>query len=231
MPRRCPSERREKRRGRPPTREITEPQRSTLQAIRAFTAKRGFPPTMKELGDILGVAPASAHEQVNHLVRKGYLRREPRKARSIEIVEGPEHDVASLEPVPILGTVAAGQPLFAEENIVGELLVAESMLSGGRLFAIKVSGDSMVRAQIRGGDYVVVRQQPAAETGDLVVAILGGETTVKRLSVTDARIELRSENPRCSPIIIGPDDDPGIQGKVVAVLRKPPGEFRTRSPG
>ena len=217
------------RRGRRPTTEITEPQQRTLRAIRAFVAKRGFPPTMKELGEILGISAASAHEQVSHLIRKGCLRREARKARSLEIVEGPEHDVADLVPVPIVGTVAAGLPLLAEENIVGELLVERSMLRGGRHFALEVRGDSMVRADIHDGDYVVVRQQPIAESGDIVVALLGDEATVKRLSIVNDRIELRPENPRFRPMVIGPDDDLRIQGKVVAVRRRPPDERRSRS--
>jgi repressor LexA len=220
-----------KRRGRRPTTEITEPQRSTLRAIRAFIAKRGFPPTMKELGDILGIAPASAHEQVSQLVRKGFVRRDPRKARSIEIVEEPEQDVADLAPVPIVGTVAAGVPLLAQENIVGELLVERGVVRGGRHFALEVSGDSMVRADIHDGDYVVVRQQPIAESGDIVVALLGDEATVKRLSIAQDRIELRPENPRYRSMVIGPDDDLRIQGKVVAVRRRPPDERHSRSRG
>jgi len=220
----------EKRRGRPTSTEITEPQRRTLRAIQAFIGKRGFPPTSKELGDILGISSASAYEQVSQLVRKGYVKREPRKARSLEIVEEPEREVAGLEPVPIVGTVAAGQPLLAEENIVGELLVEQNMVRGGRHFALEVHGDSMVRAGIASGDYVVVRQQPVAESGDVVVALLGDEATVKRLSISAERIELRPENPRYRPIVIGPDDDLRIQGKVVAVRRPPPGDRPLRRP-
>ena len=222
------SEQRGKRRGRRPSEEITEPQRQTLNAIRAYIAKRGFPPTMQELGGILGIAATSAHQQVGQLVRKGYVRREPRKARSLEILKDPEQEVAGLEPVPIVGTVAAGQPLFAEENIVGELLVERGMLRGGRHFALEVRGDSMVRADIRDGDYVVVRQQPVAETGDIVVALLGDEATVKRLRIAEERIELRPENPRYRPLVIGPDDGLRIQGKVVAVRRKLVEEPRSR---
>lgn len=217
------------RRGRRPTTEITEPQQRTLRAIRTYIGKRGFPPTMKELGELLGISAASAHEQVSHLVRKGYVRREARKARSLEIVEEPERDVADLAPVPVIGTVAAGLPLLAEENIIGELLVERSMVRGGRYFALEVSGDSMVRADIHDGDYVVVRQQPIAESGDIVVALLGEEATVKRLSIARDRIELRPENPRFRPMVIGPDDDLRIQGKVVAVRRRPPGERRSRN--
>jgi len=220
----------ERRRGRPISTEITEPQRRTLRAIQDFIGKRGFPPTSKELGDILGISSASAHEQVSQLVRKGYVRREARKARSLEVVEDPERDVAGLEPVPIVGRVAAGQPLLAEENIVGELLVEHDVVRGGRHFALEVQGDSMVRAGIGAGDLVVVRQQPVAENGDVVVALLGDEATVKRLRISKERIELRPENPRYRPILIGPDDDLRIQGKVVAVRRPPPADRTLRRP-
>lgn len=172
------------------------------------------------LGKILWIAGATAHEQVTQLVRKGYLRREPRKARSLEVLRWLEPEVSSLVTVPIVGTVAAGQPVLATENIVGELLVEASVLRGGRCFALEVRGDSMVRAGIRDGDYVVARQQPVAEDGDIVVALLGDEATVKRLHISDERIELRPENPRLRPIPVGPDDDLRIQGKVIAVRRR-----------
>jgi repressor LexA len=218
------------RRGRRPIEAITEPQRRTLAAIRTFASKRGYPPTMDELGEVLGIAPATAHEQVTQLVRKGYLRREPRKARSLEILKEPEHEVSSLVPVPIVGTVPAGQPLLAAENVIGELLVDGSLVRGSRCFALQVRGDSMVRADIRNGDYVVVRQQQVAESGDIVVALLGEEATVKRLRIGDDRIELRPENPRHRPIVVGPDDDLRIQGKVIAVRRRSAADVRRADP-
>lgn len=131
-----------KRRGRPPVEGITEPQRRALTAIRAHVARRGFPPTGQELGKLLGIAPASAHEQVNQLVRKGYLRRDPGKARSLELLKEPESEVADLVPVPVVGTVAAGQPILAVEKIVGELLVEGRLVGRARCFALQVEGDS-----------------------------------------------------------------------------------------
>lgn len=209
-----------RRRGRRPTAEISEPQRRTLKAILAHIAHRGYPPTMKELAEVLGITPASAQDQVNQLVRKGYLRREPYKARGLAAIRHPEGEVASLVSVPIVGSVAAGRPILAEENIVGEVLVDEAIASRGRCFALKIEGDSMVGAGINEGDLVIVRQQPVAESGDIVVALLGAEATVKRLYVREERIELRPDNPRHQVIPIGPGDDLRIQGKVVAVTRK-----------
>lgn len=209
-----------RRRGRRPTAEITEHQRRTLKAIRNFIVHQGFPPTIKELADILGITPPSTHDQVSQLVRKGYLKREPHKARGLTILREPESGVASLIPVPIVGTVAAGQPIFAEENVVGEVLVNEAIASRGRCFALEIEGDSMVDAGINDGDLVIVRQQPVAESGDIVVALLGEEATVKRLRIREERIELRPENPRHQAVGIGPGDDLRILGKVIAVTRK-----------
>lgn len=219
------------RRGRRPTTEITGPQQRTLQAIRVLVGKRGFPPTSKELGEFLGISAASAHEQVSHLVQKGYVRREGRKARSLEIVEDAAGAIVDLARVPIVGSVAAGLPLVAEENIVGELLVERTAVRSGHYFALKVSGDSMVGADIHDGDYVVVRQQPIAASGDIVVALLGDEATMKRLSITGDQIELRPENPRFRPIVIGHDDSLRILGKVVAVRRGPSDPWGSRSQG
>jgi len=215
-------------RGRRPVQETTEPQRRTLKEIRLFTNRRGFPPTMKELADILGISNASAHGQVNQLVRKGYLKREPRKARGIAIIREPEDDVPDLVAVPIVGRVAAGQPILAEENIVGKVLVEGGIARSGRCFALEVTGDSMVDAGIRERDLVVVREQAVAENGDIVVALLEDEATVKRLFIRDERIELRPENPKHRPIPVGPDDGLRILGKVVVVRR--PGSNR-QTPG
>jgi repressor LexA len=156
---------------------------------------------------------------VNQLVRKGYLKREPRKARGIAIIREPEDDVPDLVAVPIVGRVAAGQPILAEENIVGEVLVEGGIARSGRCFALEVTGDSMVDAGIRERDLVVVREQAVAENGDIVVALLEDEATVKRLFIRDERIELRPENPKYRPIPVGPDDGLRILGKVVAVRR------------
>lgn len=207
------------RRGRPPVAEITQPQRKAFTAIRNHLAHRGFPPTVQELGALLGMGTSSAHELVNQLVRKGYLRREAGKARSLEVSRQMDAEIADLAPVPIVGVVAGGRPILAVENIVGEMLVDAKLVGHSRCFALQVAGDSMVRAGIDDGDYVVVRQQQVAENGDIVVALLGEEATVKRLSIAEAQIELRPENPRHRPIVVGPDDDLRIQGKVIGVRR------------
>lgn len=207
-------------RGRRPVEEITDTQINALKEIRRFTNHRGFPPTMKELADILGISHASAHGQVNQLVRKGYLKREARKARSLAIVREPEDTLSVMTAIPIVGRVAAGRPILAVENIVGEIMVEGRIARSGRCFALEVAGDSMVNAGIRERDLVVVREQPVAENGDIVVALLEDEATVKRLFIRDEKIELRPENPKHRPIPVGPDDGLRILGKVVAVRHR-----------
>ena len=207
-------------RGRPRVEEITGPQRRTLGELRRFTRQQGFPPTIQELADILGISTPSVRDQVSQLVRKGYVKREARKARGLTILREPTEEVLSLRAVPIVGKVAAGQPILAEENIIGEVLVESRAFRSGCSFALEIQGDSMMDAGIDDGDLVVVRQQPLAESGDIVVALLGEEATVKRLYIRDETIELRPENPGHRAITVGPEDELRILGKVVATHHK-----------
>ena len=207
-------------RGRPPVEEITGPQRRTLGKLRRFTRQRGFPPTIQELADILGISTPSVYAQVSHLVRKGYVKREARKARGLTVVGEPMDGLLDLRAVPVIGKVAAGQPILAAENVVGEILVDSRAVRSGRFFALEVQGDSMIDAGIHDGDLVVVRQQAIAENGDIVVTLLGEEATVKRLYIRDETIELRPENPGHRSVKVGPEDDLRILGKVVATNHK-----------
>ncbi len=206
-------------RGRPFVEEITESQRRTLRAIQDFIAHRKYPPSMQELADAMGMKPASAHGLVNQLERKGYVRREPKKARSLAVIRQPEELTNELVPVPLVGNVAAGPLMLAEENILGEVLVDSNLARRGRCFALKVAGESMKGAGLRNGYLVIVRQQPVAENGDIVVALVAGEATVKRLYIRGDQIELRPENPRYRPIVIDAESEMSIVGKVVGVSR------------
>jgi repressor LexA len=208
-----------RRRGRRAIEALTDSQRRTLRLVREFIARHQFPPTTQELAVLLGIASASAHEQLNQLVRKGYLRREPRKARGLTVVRDAEDPPAELVAVPLVGTVQAGLPVLAEENIVGEVLVEGHVVRSGSCFALRVAGDSMAGAGISDRDVVIVRQQPIAESGDIVVALLDGEATVKRLSIQGPRIELCPENPRFRPLPVAADSDFRVLGKVVGVRR------------
>ncbi len=151
-------------RGRPFVEEITESQRRTLRAIQDFIAHRKYPPSMQELADAMGMKPASAHGLVNQLERKGYVQREPKKARSLAVLRQPQEPTNELMPVPLVGNVAAGPLMLAEENILGEVLVESNLARRGRCFALKVAGESMKGAGLRNGYIVIVRQQPVAES-------------------------------------------------------------------
>lgn len=205
--------------GRRPTLELTDAQHRVLRAVRDLIAAKGFPPTVQELADRLALSPATAHEQVGQLVRKEYLARIPRKARSLTVLREPDEAPADLTSVPLLGTVAAGHPIFAEENRLGDVFVERRLVAHGRHFALRITGESMRDAAISDGDVVIVRQQPVAEHGDIVVVLRNGDATVKRLSIRQHAIELRPENPDFAPIPVEPDDDLRILGKVVAVRR------------
>lgn len=204
-----------KRRGPLPVEGPTPGQLRMLAAIKEFIAGHGMSPTVAELGEMLGIKPPSVHEQLAAMIRKGMVRRLPRKARSLEVVvENPP--VAGLVSVPIVGLVAAGRPILAVENRIGEILV-EASVARGACFALRVKGDSMIEANIREGDLVIVRRQPIAENGDIVVALLQDEATVKRLFISEETIELRPANPAYRPIRVGQEDDLRILGKVLAV--------------
>ncbi|KAB2949477.1 MAG: transcriptional repressor LexA [Phycisphaerae bacterium] len=207
------------RRGRRPIASLTESQRRALLEVQAFVGRHRFPPTVQELAEILGISGASAHAQIGQLIRKGYIKREPRKARGLSVLREPEDTPVDLVPVPLVGTVVAGHPVLAEENVIGEVLVEERLALAGRCFALRVTGDSMTNAGIADRDVIIVRQQPIAESGDIVVALLHDEATVKRLVIRADRIELRPENRSFRPIVVAPDDELRILGKVVGVRR------------
>lgn len=206
-------------RGPVPTEGLTPGQYRMLSVIKEFISEHGMAPTVVELGEILGIRPPSVHEQIAAMVQKGMVRR-TRKARSLEVVEE-NPQVAGLVAVPIVGLVAAGNPILAVENRIGEVLV-EAHVARGSCFALQVKGDSMMNANIREGDLVIVRRQPIAKNGDIVVALLHGEATVKRLFISEKLIELRPANPAYRPIRVGQEDDLKILGKVLAVRSMSP---------
>ena len=198
---------------------LTETQTNLLNAITQLRQSLGEPPTVKELADLLCIKPPSVHELLKRLEEKGYIRRTPRKARSLEILKSLAPSRSNLIAVPIIGTVAAGTPILAVENRIGVVMVDAAVVRGN-CFALLVQGDSMIDADINDGDHVVVRQQPIAEHGDIIVAMVGDSATVKRLFISDDRIELRPENKRLQPIHVGPEDDLKIIGKVLHVCSK-----------
>jgi repressor LexA len=212
----------------PPMRELTARQRDVLNFMRTFSTRHGVPPTVREIGERFDVTPRAAFDHLRALERKGMLRRRAsagRTSRSLTLVE--RAPVAGFRPVPILGRIAAGSPILAEENREGDVPVAPHALPGRGedVFALRVRGDSMVDAHICDGDLVLVRRQDSAQVNDIVAALVeseAGETeaTVKRYQRDGQRVVLKPENPTMSPIVIDPSRrSVTILGKVVGLLR------------
>jgi repressor LexA len=208
-----------KRRGRRPIAGLTEHQLRTLRAIQQYVDEHGIPPTAAELSTALGLTRSTIQDQIEQLVRKGCINRESGRARSISVLREPNGILQTYYSVPIVGTVAAGEPIFAEENVIGEILIESSALRGARHFALRVQGSSMTGAGIEPDDLIIVRQQASAETGDVVVTMVNGDATVKRLWMVEGKVELRPENTDFDPIVLGPGDELRLIGKVIAVRR------------
>jgi repressor LexA len=207
------------------TRPLTARQRNVLSVIQARIDSDGRPPTLREIGQELGIASTNGvRDHLQALIDKGFIRRDERSARGIRLLarEAPAERGAGrpVRAVPVLGRVAAGEPVLAEQNIEGYLSLDRDLLRDENVFALRVQGDSMRDAGILDGDYVFVRQQGTAQPRDIVVALLDDETTVKRYVPAGDEIRLEAENPRYQPIVVRRGDARlAILGKVAAVLR------------
>jgi len=197
--------------------QLTRRQEEILGFIRDFKGDKGYSPSMREICARFGFQPRAATNHVNALVRKGYLAKQPMKARSLEVLGLSRR---GLREVPVVGRVAAGEPILAIENIEGAVMLPAEWVQGKESFMLKVEGDSMVNAHIFSGDYVLVRRQPTAESGDIVIAMLEGEATVKRFIVEEQHIVLKPENTSMEPIVVTKGDESfHIIGKVVGTWR------------
>ena len=194
---------------------LSKRQRQIHSMIREWIDQHGYPPTIREIGAAVGLeSPSSVAHQLKVLEERGYIRRGARGSRAIDVrTPGEQANV----PVPVLGTIAAGTPILADEHVDEELNLPLSLVGHGTLFALKVKGDSMIEAAICDGDTVVVRHQQVADNGDIVAAMIDGEATVKVFQRTGGHIELVPRNPAYDVI---PGDDAVILGKVVTVLRR-----------
>jgi repressor LexA len=213
---------------------LTHRQRCVLEVIRDSVDRRGYPPSMREIGEAVGLtSPSSVAHQLTTLERKGFLRRDPNRPRAIEVilpgepkreasaVTVDETDSGAERPtpsyVPVVGRIAAGGPILAEQMVEDVFPLPRQLVGEGQLFLLKVAGDSMVDAAICDGDWVVVRQQPVADNGDIVAAMIDGEATVKTFKRRDGHVWLLPHNPTYEPI---DGDHATVLGRVVAVLRR-----------
>ena len=215
---------------------LTARQRRVLDVIRQAVERRGYPPSMREIGEAVGLTSSSSvSHQLAMLEKKGYLRRDPNRPRAIEVrspqgdhgntYESPgRHDDETgsrdARPdaayIPVLGQIAAGGPILAEQAVSDVFPLPRQVVGEGTLFMLQVRGDSMIDAAICDGDWVVVRQQQVAENGDIVAAMIDGEATVKTFKRRDGHVWLMPHNPAYEPI---PGDEATVLGRVTAVLR------------
>jgi repressor LexA len=223
---------------------LTPRQHKVLDVIRDSVERRGYPPSMREIGEAVGLtSTSSVAHQLSSLEKKGYLRRDPNRPRAVEVrsphqgaanadITSPagannvpegvdETDSGNARPaaayVPLVGRIAAGGPILAEQAVEDIFPLPRQLVGEGTLFLLEVKGDSMVDAAICDGDWVVIKQQPVADNGDIVAAMIDGEATVKTFKRRDGHVWLMPHNPNYAPI---PGDNASVLGRVVAVLRK-----------
>jgi repressor LexA len=218
---------------------LTWRQRKVLQVIRESVQKRGYPPSMREIGEAVGLtSTSSVSYQLSTLQKKGYLHRDVGRPRTVEVrlpghpavrpdrgheeaeaADIPGIDIPSQEAinVPLVGRIAAGGPILAEQSVEDVFPLPRQLVGDGTLFLLKVAGDSMMNAAIMDKDWVVVREQQVAENGEIVAAMLDGEATVKTFKQSDGHVWLIPHNPAYTPIL---GDEATILGRVVAVLRR-----------
>ena len=214
---------------------LTARQQKILDAIRTEIEQKGYPPSMRQIGDMVGLASlSSVTHQLGRLETMGYIRRDPKLPRAIEVLdengvgmhgssssslpELPNFEVGDedLVPVPLVGRIAAGGPITAEQSVEDVLALPRQLVGSGKLFMLKVKGESMIDAAICDGDWVVVREQHTADNGDIVAALLDDEATVKVFRQVDGHTWLMPRNSNYEPIM---GDRATVMGKVVSVLR------------
>jgi repressor LexA len=204
--------------------ELTKRQQQILQVIREAVGRRGYPPSVREIGDAVGLkSPSSVHSQLSALERAGYLHRDPSRPRALELrLPGTDayNPPAESREVALVGEIAAGAPILAEERVEERYALPRDLVGEGTLFMLRVRGESMLQAGVLPGDLVVVRQQPVVEQGEMCAAMVEGEATVKLFRRTrSGQVFLDPANDGYEPLELDPSADNTILGKVVAVLR------------
>jgi repressor LexA len=198
--------------------ELGGKQKKVYQYIKSYADEHGYPPSVREICAAVGLKSTSTvHGHISRLKKKGLLKRDPSKPRAIEILDEDNEARQKAMTVPIIGKVTAGQPILAFENIEEYIPLPASFVRDEHSFVLKVSGESMINAGIYDGDFIVVRQQNYADDGDIVVALIEEEATVKRFFLEGKKVRLQPENPTFSPIIV---DDAKVLGRVTGLFRR-----------
>ena len=204
---------------------LTERQQQVLDYIRETVSNRGYPPSVREIGEAVGLSsPSTVHAHLNSLVEAGAIRKDPSKPRALVVIDEtprPKVDDRNVRDIPILGRIAAGTPILAAEHVEDVMPLPTELVGDGPVFLLKVKGDSMINAGIHEGDLVAIHSQPDAQDGEIVAALIDGEeATVKRLRRRDGKVILESENPAYEPMVF--TEGVELIGKVVSVLRRYP---------
>ncbi len=196
--------------------ELTPRQRKVFEFLVKFIKKQGYPPTMREIGERFGFLWPAARGHLQALERKGFIRINPLRSRGIEVKGIKE---AAGFTVPVIGKVTAGKPILAVEDIEGHMLIDKTLFKTEEAFSLRIKGESMIDAGILDGDYVIVKPQASIESGEIAVALIGDEATVKRVYIKKTQIILKPENKDMKPVYYNPDSVK-IIGKVIGVVRK-----------
>ena len=197
---------------------LTNRQKQVLDFITDYVRNVGYPPTVRDIANAFKISSKGAYDHLTAIEKKGYIKRNPTKPRAIELMDFvPGRVPGSVVEIPVVGRVAAGEPLLATQNIERTISLSSDVIKSEEPFALRIKGDSMIGAGILEDDYVIVKQQRAAEQGDIVVALIGDEATVKRFYKAADHIELQPENPSMKPIIV---KDVTILGKVIGLFRE-----------
>ncbi len=204
--------------------ELTPEQHRVVSYILKYRTENGFPPTVREIAAALGYrSPNNVRQHLRLIEQKGFIRLLPGKARGIEIgatLAAEEYGEGEGQGVPLIGSVAAGKPITAIENVDGYVTLDRSIFKGEGLFALRIKGDSMNGMGILNGDIVVVRKKSQAEPGEVVVVIIDGDATLKRFIKEEGAIKLHAENPAYEDIVLDPGSSIQVAGKLVGVIRK-----------
>ncbi len=203
------------------TEQLTERQAKILDYIRRVTRERSYPPSVREIGEAVGLSSSSTvHNHLNQLERRGLIKRDPSKSRTVQLVQdaGVDNQRRNAVSIPVIGNVAAGAPILAEENIEDHVLLSPDMAQEG-FFLLRVRGESMINAGILDGDLVLVRPQQEAPNGTIVVALVDGDATVKRFERGNGHVKLVAENPAYEPIVTTNVSLVGVVRGVIRMFR------------